>query len=295
MDSVDQRIIGLLEMDGRLTFDEIAKRINMSRPAVAARTRRLIDNGQLDVRGAVHPRVLGQTYLGYASLDIRGAALPIANAIAERSDVPFVSVVTGARPIVAEIRASSSGAYVECIDALHELHGVRAVNNLVYLDVIRDVIGPVGEVTTSVDCVDEELLRHLQTNGRISYVDLAARVALSPAGVRRRVRTLIDNNVLRVGAVVRHAEHDRYVAMGLAVRINGCREAVERKLTALDSVIFLARTIGYADMLMTVRTYSVAQLASTADLVRSLDGVEEVTSWAHLEVVKEAYAAVFTH
>src|SRR5689334_17322224 len=91
---VDQRIIGLLEADGRLTFDEIAKRVNLSRPAVAARTKRLIDHGQLDVRGAVHPKVLGQVYLGYASLAVNGPTRPIADALAERSDVPFVSIVT---------------------------------------------------------------------------------------------------------------------------------------------------------------------------------------------------------
>ena len=295
MDYIDERIIELLEVDGRLTFGEIASRINLSRPAVAARTKRLISNGHLDVRGAVHPAVLGQTYLGYASLAISGPALPVANAVAERHDVPFVSVVTGSRPVVAEIRASSAETYLECVDTIRKLNGVRSANTLVYHSIVRDVVGPVGDVTTAVDAVDQELLRHLQSDGRISFVNLADSVDLSPAGVRRRVRSLIDNNVLRVGAVVRHSGHDRHVAMGLAVRVNGLRDHVEDELCTLDAVIFVARTLGYADLLMTVRAFSVAQLAHTVDRIRAIAGVEDVTSWAHLEVVKEAYGALFAH
>ncbi|MDH6193972.1 DNA-binding Lrp family transcriptional regulator [Mycobacterium frederiksbergense] len=291
MDDIDEKIIGLLEVDGRLAFGDIARTINLSRPAVAERTRRLIANGQLNIRGAVHPAVLGQSYLGYAALEITGPARPIAAAIAEHRDVPFVSVTTGPTPVVAEIRATSADTYLECVDWIRSVDGVRSATTLAYLSIVRDVVGPVGEVTTTVDRTDRTLLRHLQSDGRVSYVNLAAEVGLSPAGARRRVMALIDSNVLRIGAVVRHSGHGPHVAMGAAVRLNGPRDHVENELCGLASVIFVARTIGNADFLITIRGFSIAQLSHTTDEIRAIPGVQNVTAWAHLEIVKEAYSA----
>ena len=49
MDEVDEAIVELLEVDGRLTHREIARRVGLSRSAAAARTQRLIASGQVVV------------------------------------------------------------------------------------------------------------------------------------------------------------------------------------------------------------------------------------------------------
>lgn len=41
LDSTDWAIIGELQRDARLSFNQIAKRVNLSAPSVAARIRRL--------------------------------------------------------------------------------------------------------------------------------------------------------------------------------------------------------------------------------------------------------------
>ena len=79
--------------------------------------------------------------------------------------------------------------------------------------------------------------------------------------------------------------------MGFGVRLAGDhRDAVEQ-LAAMPSVIFVARTLGRFDVLVTVRAFSAAQLVELLDQVRALPGVNAVESWAHLEVVKESYAS----
>jgi DNA-binding Lrp family transcriptional regulator len=160
--------------------------------------------------------------------------------------------------------------------------------------VVRDVIGPVGDVTTDVDDVDDvdlALLRALQDDGRASYVDLASVVGLSPAGARRRVVRLVESQLVRVGAVVRHSGQDRQSAMGFGVRLAGDHREVVERLKTMPSVIFVARTLGRFDVLVTVRAFSAAQLVELLDGVRALPGVNEIESWAHLSVVKESYAS----
>lgn len=291
MDEIDEAIVELLETDGRLTHREIARLVGLSRSAAAIRVQRLIATGQVVVRGVVHPAVIGRGVLAHVALTVRGAAAPVAAAIAEREDVPFLSLTSGVHALIAEVRAASARDIDRTISELRSLDRVVGVDTLTYVEMVRDVVGPVGEVGTEVDDVDIKLLRALQEDGRASYVDLAAVVGLSPAGARRRVVRLLEARVVRIGAVVRHSGQDRQSAMGFGVRLAGDHHDVVERLTAMSSVIFVARTLGRFDVLVTVRAFSPAQLVELLDTVRAMPGVSALESWAHLDVVKESYAS----
>ena len=293
MDEVDEAIVELLEVDGRLTHREIARTVGLSRSSAAARVQRLIASGQVVVRGAVHPAVIGRGALAHVSIAVRGPAAPGAAEIARRDDVPFLSLTSGPHGLIAEVRTASARDVDRTVSELRSLDGVAGVDTLTYVEVIRDVIGPVGDVRTDVDDVDLALLRALQEDGRATYVDLASVVGLSPAGARRRVVRLVESQVVRVGAVVRHSGQDRQSAMGLGLRLAGDDGEVVAAIAAMPPVIFVARTLGRYDLLVTVRTFSAAQLVEILDAVRSLPGVNAVDSWAHLDVVKESYASGF--
>lgn len=291
MDETDESIVELLEVDGRLTHREIARAVGLSRSTAAARVQRLLSSGQVVIRGAVHPAVLGRAALAHVSVVVHGPAAPVAAMLASRDDVPFLSLTSGPYALVAEIRAPSARGIDTAVTNVRSLPGVSAVETLTYVEVMRDVIGPVGDVQTTVDGIDRALLGELQSDGRASYVDLAAAVGLSPAGARRRVVRLIEASVVRIGAVVRHSGLDRQSAMGFGIRLSGEHSEVVSALTAMPAVIFVARTLGRFDVLVTVRAFSAGQLVTVLDAVRALPGVRALESWAHLEVVKESYAS----
>jgi DNA-binding Lrp family transcriptional regulator len=291
MDEVDEAIVELLEVDGRLTHREIARSVGLSRSAAAARVQRLLTSGQVVIRGAAHPAVLGRPALAHVSVTVHGPATPVATELARRDDVPFLSLTSGQHGLVAEVRSASPRDIDRAVSDLRSLPGVSGVDTLTYVEVMRDVIGPVGDVSTEIDDTDRALLAALQRDGRTSFVDLAAMVGMSAAGARRRVVRLIEAKVVRVGAVVRHSGQDRQSAMGFGVRLAGDHGDVVAALTAMPSVIFVARTLGRFDVLVTVRAFSAAQLVDVLDAVRALPGVRALESWTHLDVVKESYAS----
>jgi DNA-binding Lrp family transcriptional regulator len=293
MDELDEAIVALLEADGRLTHREIARAIGLSRSTAATRVQRLIASGQVVIRGAVHPAVLGRGALAHVSVSVHGPAAPVAAELARRDDVPFLSLTGGPHALVAEIRSASAGDVDAVVSELRSLQGVSGVDTLIYVEVMRDVISPVGTVRTEVDDTDRALLAALQDDGRASYVELAAKVGLSAAGARRRVVRLLDARVVRVGAVVRHSGQDRQSALGFGIRLAGGHEDVVAALAAMPSVIFVARTLGRFDLLATMRAFSAAQLVGVLDAVRALPDVRALESWSHLDVVKESYAAGF--
>src|SRR5262249_26550678 len=151
VDETDRTIVRLLREDGRLGHREIADTIGLSRSAAAARIHRLIDSGQVVVRGVVHPAVLGRGSLAHVALAVRGPGAPVAELIARRADTPFVSLTSGPHAVAAEIRTSSALAIDEAVGELRSLPGVQGVDTLAYVDVLRDVVGPVGEVTHEID------------------------------------------------------------------------------------------------------------------------------------------------
>ncbi|MGN6132772.1 MAG: AsnC family transcriptional regulator [Nocardioidaceae bacterium] len=111
----------------------------------------------------------------------------------------------------------------------------------------REIARAVGEVSHRVDETDLALLRALQHDGRASYVQLASLIGLSPAGVRRRIVRLLDERVVRVGAVVRRSRADRQAAMGLGLRLEGGHEEGVAALGQMPAIGFVARTQGRFD------------------------------------------------
>jgi DNA-binding Lrp family transcriptional regulator len=294
VDETDNTIVRLLRDDGRLGHREIAQAIGLSRSAAAARINRLIDSGQVVVRGVVHPAVLGRGSLAHVALVVRGPAGPVARLVAERDDTPFVSLTAGPHAVAAEIRTSSALAIDRAVTELRSLPGVQGVDTLTYVQVERDVVGPVGEVGHEIDAVDEALLRALQDDGRASYVDLARSVRLTPAGVRRRVIRLIESQVVRVGVLVRQpgrAGRAGQAEIGVGLRLDGAADEVVERLLALPQASFVARTLGRFDALVTVSAYDPTDLVDGVETIRGIPGVNEVHSWTHLRVVKETYAS----
>ena len=104
MDEIDEAIVSLLEIDGRLTHRDIAHRVGLSRAAAAVRVQRLIASGQVEVRGVVHPAVLGRGALAHVSVLVAGPAARIAAAVARRDDVAFLSLTSGVYGLIAEVR-----------------------------------------------------------------------------------------------------------------------------------------------------------------------------------------------
>ncbi|MFC7344777.1 Lrp/AsnC family transcriptional regulator [Saccharopolyspora griseoalba] len=290
LDDTDEQVLVLLERDGRLTHQEVADRTGLSRSAAAARVQRLIGEGHVEVRGVVHPAVLGHRALAHVSVSVRGAAAPVAAALADRSDTTLVSLTAGRRPVVAELRAGEVADIEGAVAEIRELPGVEAAETVLYTDVLRDVAGPTGSIgELALDEADHALLRAVQADGRASYVRLAAEIGLSAASARRRLVRLRAANVVRVGAIPRHSGSERRTATGVGLRLSA---RVGAPLAELSSVTFEARTLGRFDALLTVNTTTTADLVTVLDELRGRPEVREVETWTHLRFAKETYASL---
>ncbi len=125
------------------------------------------------------------------------------------------------------------------------------------------LIDDCSTIFCAVDAIDRHILAELQRDGRISNLDLAERVGLSPSPCLQRVKRLTESGVIRrFTAVVDPVQIDR----GLSVTIfadmtSNDPDAVERfesLVLASDGVTDFRRMFGHPDYIITIETKDLA-------------------------------------
>ena len=96
MDELDQRIIGLLQVDGRLSNASIARRLRITEATIRRRVSRLIQEDVISITAVPNIEKLGYTTTAFIGLQVRpGKADDVADALAGLAEVHYVSVTTG--------------------------------------------------------------------------------------------------------------------------------------------------------------------------------------------------------
>jgi len=147
-----------------------------------------------------------------------------------------------------------------------------------------------------LDEIDHKILRCLQDEARISNVDLADRVGLSPAPCLRRVQalekagvirkyvTLLDPNAVGRGVAV-------FVQISLDLQVEGRLEAFEQAIIRRPEVLECYLMTGDADYLMRVVVPDVAAYERfLKDSLTRLEGVAGIKSSFALRQVKYSTA-----
>ncbi len=143
-----------------------------------------------------------------------------------------------------------------------------------------------------MDAVDRAILRQLQADGRLSNVELAERVRLSPSACLRRVRALERDGAIRGY----HADVDpAAVGRGLEVTVHvelsrkdrATVEAFEAGIAALDEVVECRRMFGMPDYLVRVAVANQeAYEAFYMNRLAELPGLARVNSQFTMKTVK---------
>ena len=145
----------------------------------------------------------------------------------------------------------------------------------------------------TLDRFDRAILEHLQRNGRMTNLELAEKIGLSPTPCSRRLKELESTGVIKFYI----AQLDREkVGLGLtsfvAVRLTGHREdesaAFRRAVLDMPEVTACYITTGEHDFLLQVVSPDLAGYRRFVfDQLTKLPQVKDIHSSIALEIVKE--------
>jgi len=143
-----------------------------------------------------------------------------------------------------------------------------------------------------MDAIDRAILRHLQADGRLSNVELAERVRLSPSPCLRRVRALERAGVIRgyhadVDPAALGRGFEVTVHVELTLKDRATVEAFEAGIASFDEVLECRRMFGLPDYVVRVAVadqaaYEVFYMSKLAEL----PGLARVNSQFTMKTVK---------
>ena len=146
---------------------------------------------------------------------------------------------------------------------------------------------------TNIDRYNKNILRELQTNGRISNIDLAARVGLSPSACLRRVqeleksgviagyRAVLDPAALGIGFIA-------YLAIGLGDHTLPSQLAFEKAMRDADEVRECHNVTGVIEYLVRIEVADIAAYkAFHIGVLGALPQVNSITTYVVLDSPKD--------
>jgi Lrp/AsnC family leucine-responsive transcriptional regulator len=124
-DAVDWRLIAELQRDGRLSYNELGRRVSLSSPAVAERVRRLEEHGVITGYHAhIDPAKVGRTVAALVRMSCYGpnCLLRHPEVVEQSPAILEVHRLTGDSCCLLRVAVRSMAEFEELIDRLAE-HG----------------------------------------------------------------------------------------------------------------------------------------------------------------------------
>ena len=149
---------------------------------------------------------------------------------------------------------------------------------------------------TSIDTINQNILHVLSTDGRISNIDLADRVSLSPSACLRRVQELERSGVIKgYRAVIDPAAagggFTAYITVGLNDHSKASQLAFERAIQTAPQIRECHNITGTVEYLLRVEVPDLAAYKRLhTDVLGTLDQVSSLTSYVVMGSPKDLRA-----
>jgi Lrp/AsnC family transcriptional regulator for asnA, asnC and gidA len=139
-DDLDFQILTLLQKDGRMSFTEISKEINVAVSTIRHRYINLVEDGTLKIIGRIDPNKIG--FNAYASILISVKPKTFMNSIFEQltslPEVSFLASVSGDFDIEANVMCRDMEHLNELIGGkIHVLEGVFDTKTNMYMKIYK--------------------------------------------------------------------------------------------------------------------------------------------------------------
>lgn len=139
IDSLDRGIIQLLSKDGRMSFTEIANRLDVTEKTVRSRYKNLVETGIIDVVGIVNPISLGLKVAAIIQLAAASNQLTnIVDQVKQYKEVRYVSLITGEYQVLLQVNMKTYEELTEFIKEINGIAGITKSNVIIQLEINKN-------------------------------------------------------------------------------------------------------------------------------------------------------------
>jgi DNA-binding Lrp family transcriptional regulator len=133
MDDTDKSIVEILKHDGRATYSDIGKRIDLSEGAVRKRIKSLVDTGIIRRFTVKVGLIEGAEAIALLSVEPSSPTSEVSKALKQFSNVETVYEITGEYDIAVTMSGLNITEVNECLEKIRRLNGVANTNTMIVL------------------------------------------------------------------------------------------------------------------------------------------------------------------
>jgi Lrp/AsnC family transcriptional regulator, regulator for asnA, asnC and gidA len=124
-----------------------------------------------------------------------------------------------------------------------------------------------------MDQKDQQIIKILKDDGRAGYGDIGTEVGLSEGAVRKRIKTLTDENVIRKFTVkIAVAEGAQAITL-LATNPAYPTQEVSKKIQAILNVETIYEVTGEYDIVAVISGMNVTEVNECIEKIRRVEGI----------------------
>ncbi|MGP3979228.1 Lrp/AsnC family transcriptional regulator [Streptomyces sp. 8N114] len=314
LDDLDRQIAHALQLDGRAAFSRIAEVLGVSDQTIARRWARLRASRSMRVLGLTESAVLGDTVWLIRVSTTPDAAVPLAEALARRTDTAWVGLMAGGTEVSAVARSNADWAReggealllrelprtprVLAVHAYCQLHqffggaeGLILKSGMLSPAQVAQLAPPAPtppDEPVRLTADDHKLLTRLAYDGRTPVPDLAAAIGWSPSTVRRRMAELRATGALYFDVDYGPHLFDQGLRAAVWLSVPPAElHATGEALAAHREVAFACATTGPANLFLAVVCRDTAALYTylTGPVAR-LSGVRDFETYPMVRSLK---------
>ncbi len=127
LDDVDRAIITELQVDGRMSYADLAPRVGLSQAAVRQRVNRLLERGVMQVVAVTDPLSLGLNTQAMVGIIVSGDVRTVAAEVSAHREAEYVLITAGRYDVLAEVLCEDNEALLSFVnDRIRSIDGVAS-------------------------------------------------------------------------------------------------------------------------------------------------------------------------
>jgi DNA-binding Lrp family transcriptional regulator len=142
------------------------------------------------------------------------------------------------------------------------------------------------EVSDKVDEIDEKIIRILQADSRRAFVDIANEIGLSESAVRRRVKNLVDNTIIKRFTIELGASDKTSAITLISVAPTADTSDVSNQLMNLNGVKVVYEITGQYDIAAIIAAPAISDINKCIDDIRKIQGVSDTDTVIILKTMR---------
>ena len=294
---LDLMLLREMALDATQTTTDLAKKLGRSRSTVQYRLQELLDRKVIKIVPVHNPVAAGYkmgVLIGLKVLPNRVSA--IAAEMASVAEIHNVIICAGRYDIVlGAVFADTDKLSDFLINRVGAVAGVSAIETMVTLKMVKasftfmtaDELPSVDISIPGMDALDLMIIRELNSDPQQPQADIARKLGAGETTVRRRLKRLLDEHIIRIVAIADPHALGYHVRAMIGIKVSPGRiDAVADKLASYANIHYALMTTGPYDLVAWAVFRDTDELSGF--IRHELGGIEGLASYESMLTLKVA-------